>query len=78
MVYGMFLEAYRGELNEFAVDALEKLVALEILRAKGCSWSILFFRGIRLLDKARALVYSNPVLYWFHKKLIRLTTGFSR
>lgn len=78
VVYGMFLEANRSVLGARARDALEKLVALEILRARGCSLSILFFRGISLLDRARALVYSRAVLYWFHKKLIRLSTGFSR
>ncbi|MDP5052267.1 MAG: glycosyltransferase, partial [Congregibacter sp.] len=78
VVYGMFLEAYRGVLTAPARDALEKLVALEILRARGCSVSILFFRGVSFLDRARALVYSKAVLYWFHKKLIRLSTGFSR
>jgi glycosyltransferase involved in cell wall biosynthesis len=78
VVYGMFLTAYRCSLSASAREALENLVALEILRAKGCSLSILFFRGISLLERARALVYSKSFLYWFHKKLIRLTTGFSR
>lgn len=78
IVYGMFLERYRGSLGAAARDALERLSALEILRSRRCSISILCFKGTNLVDRGRALVYSKPLLYWFHRKLIRLSTGFSR
>lgn len=78
VVYGMFLELNRSVLSESARDALEKLAALEVLRARGCSLSIAFFKGVSLLDRMRALIYSKALLYWFHKQLIRFSTGFSR
>lgn len=78
VVYGMFLESYRQILSPGSRDLLEKLVALEVLRARGCSMSLAFFKGVGFIDRLRAVVYSKAFLYWIHKKLIRISTGYSR
>lgn len=78
MVYSIFLEANRKDLSAQGVERLSRLAALETLRAGGSRLSILFFKGVPVIDKLRALAYSNAALYWLHSKLIRFSTGFAR
>lgn len=78
VVYGMFLELNRKNLSANARNTLEKMVALEVLRARGCSLSIVFLKGVGFVERVRALVYSKAALYWLHKQLIRFSTGYSR
>jgi glycosyltransferase involved in cell wall biosynthesis len=78
MVYSVFLEANRKNLSVRGVEQLSRLAALETLRASGSKLSIVFFKGVSVIDKLRALAYSSAVLYWVHSKLIRFSTGFAR
>lgn len=78
LVYSVFLEANRADLSAQSIEQLSRFAALETLRVGGNRLSIVFFKEMPIIDKLRALAYSNAALYWLHNKLIRFSTGFSR
>lgn len=73
--YSIFLEKYRLLLIQDDIEELEALSALETMRWRQSTLSIIFFKGAVRKDKLRALIYSSNVLYFFYNKLYRYLTG---
>jgi glycosyltransferase involved in cell wall biosynthesis len=75
IVYSVFLEKYRGLLDDKEISELEVLSSAESLRYRGNWLSILLMNELKFSDKARMIMHSNKIFYWIRIQLFSLLSG---
>ena len=71
-----FLSRFKAQLNAEKVNTLNKNLALESLRYNGSVLSIIFFPGLPLGTKLRAIVFSNALFYNLRVKFGAVLSGW--
>lgn len=74
--YNRILDSEKFELSAHQRQGLEALVELENRRYARDTLSLFFVRGVRLIDKLRALSSSTKVLYRLRSHFYRLFSGW--
>lgn len=75
VVYGFFLERYRGMLRKEEEDKLAALSAAETLRYQRDTFSLLCMSGLSLVERARFAFYSKAFLYWIRLRFFGFFSG---
>lgn len=75
IVYSIFLEKFRNNLNELQIKKLSALSVAETLRFNN-QWFLLFFlKGLSISDKIRYIFHSNRLLYWIRMQMFSFFSG---